>query len=91
MLAVNTFYPGRKEPQFEPSKTLFLGDLSYFCAEDDIFALFSPFGPVSSIRVQRGVSGEPLLHGYVVFHNPQSARQALTEADGITFMGRKLR
>jgi RNA recognition motif-containing protein len=91
MLSVNTYYPGRKENQFEPSKTLFLGDLSYFCTEEDIFNLFAQYGPIASIRVQRGVSGEPLLHGYVVFHSPVSARQALMEADGMSFMGRKLR
>lgn len=81
---------GRKET-FEPNKTLFLGDLSYFCTEEDLFNLFSPYGPVSSIRVQRGVSGEPLLHGYIVFHSPVSARQALMEVDSISFMGRNLR
>eukprot|EP01040_Poterioochromonas_malhamensis_P009996 gene9996-10862_t len=86
----NSNQNGRKET-FEPNKTLFLGDLSYFCTEEDLFNLFSPYGPVSSIRVQRGVSGEPLLHGYIVFHSPVSARQALMEVDSISFMGRNLR
>ena len=81
----------RKETNFEPNKTLFLGDLSYFCTEDDLFNLFSGYGPINTIRVQRGVSGEPLLHGYIVFHSPMSARQALVDMDGLAFMGRNLR
>jgi hypothetical protein len=80
-----------KEINFEPTKTLFLGDLSYFCTEDDLFSLFAAYGSVTSIKVQRGVSGEPLLHGYIVFHSPLSARQALLEVDGIAFMGRNIR
>jgi RNA recognition motif-containing protein len=80
-----------KEINFEPSKTLFLGDLSYFCTEEELFSLFATYGSITSIKVQRGVSGEPLLHGYIVFHSPLSARQALLEVDGIAFMGRNIR
>lgn len=75
----------------ESIRRLFVGDLSFFCTEDNLLPLFSPFGPISSISIRRGASGDSLLFGFVSYEYPQSATAALTALNGQEFMGRKLR
>ncbi len=94
MLSTSSFdssHQGANKFYFEPSQALFLGDLSYFCTEDDLCALFGSYGPISTVKVQRGITGEPLLHGYIAFASPVCARKALLDLDGHPFMGRTLR
>jgi RNA recognition motif-containing protein len=81
------------QPQhfYEFEKTLYLGDLSYFCTEDDLFHLFSPYGPLVAVKVHRGKTGNPLLHGFVSFQQEAHASLALAELSGVQFMGRVLR
>ena len=81
----------QQEPYFEPSRTLFIGDLSYFCTEDDLCTLLSRYGQITAARVRRGVTGESLLHGFVSFQNAQLLMQAVKDLDGAVFMGRNLR
>jgi RNA recognition motif-containing protein len=81
----------KNEPFFEPSRTLFLGDLSYFCSEEDLCALFHSYGPIAAVRIRRGVTGESLLHGFIAFHSAEATMRAVQELDGKEFMGRILR
>jgi RNA recognition motif-containing protein len=80
-----------KKHHFNPEHSLFLGDLSYFCTEDDLFHLFSPYGPLVAVKVHRGKTGNPLLHGFVSFQQEAHASLALAELSGVQFMGRVLR
>lgn len=75
----------------DASRTLFLGDLSYFCNEEDLCALFSPYGAIMTVRVRRGVTGESLMHGFIAMSTPEAARWAIAEVDGLEFMGRNIR
>lgn len=75
----------------DASRTLFLGDLSYFCTEEDLCALFAPYGPILTVRVRRGVTGESLMHGFIALDSPDAARRAITDLDGVEFMGRNIR
>lgn len=72
-------------------RTLFLGDLSYFCTEEDLCAIFAPFGNISTVRVRRGVTGESLMHGFIALDSHEAAKQAIAELDGKIFMGRSMR
>jgi RNA recognition motif-containing protein len=85
--------PGGKQTEayFEPSRTLFLGDLSFFCTEEDLCTLFQPYGPIAAVRVRRGVTGESLLHGFIAFHTPEATVHAVQDLDGKEFMGRNMR
>jgi RNA recognition motif-containing protein len=74
----------------DASRTLFVGDLSYFCREEDLLHLFATF-PVFAVRVRRGVTGDSLMHGFVVMETPDAARWGMNQMDGVEFMGRILR
>lgn len=78
---------------FEKGKSMeviFVGDLSYFCARQDLLDLFSPFGPVSSAVVRKSKSNEPLHYGFVEMP-VECAKQAIETLNGTYFLGRKLR
>jgi RNA recognition motif-containing protein len=75
----------------QASRTLFLGDLSYFCKEEDLCALFQGYGPIIAVSVRRGVSGESLMHGFVALQTAEQARKIIIDMNGIEFMGRNLK
>lgn len=77
--------------QFDPSCTLFLGDLSYFCAENNIASLFAPYGPIVAINLCRGKTGESLLYAFIELTSELTCKRAMIELDGMVFMGRNLR
>ena len=70
------------------SGRLFLRNLSYSVTEDDLEALFKPFGPTAELhlpidRVTKQVKG----FAFVTFVIPENAVQAFTKLDGTTFQG----
>lgn len=74
----------------DPLEVIFVGDLSYFCARQDLLDLFSQFGPVSSAVVRKSKSNEPLHYGFVEL--PSScARRAVDALQGTYYLGRKMR
>lgn len=75
----------------EASRTLFVGDLSYFCGEEDLCNLFAQFGPILTVRVRRGVTGESLMHGFIALESAEAAQRAISQLDGIEYMGRNMR
>lgn len=72
------------------SHGVFVGDLSYFATEQDLIQLFSPFGPIDSVMIRRGKSGDTLHYGFVKM-NEVCAQTAISTLQGYKFMGRKLR
>lgn len=75
----------------QSAKSLFVGDLSFFCTELELAAAFSPFGPIASLEIKRGRHGDSLMHGFVEFVSDADAVSAIQEMNGKKFMGRKLR
>ena len=77
------------------STTLFLGDLSIYCQEKEVFALFRHFGPIESIQIKRSddsaVRKPHLSYGFVKFQHRESAERALVELNRKVLMGRALR
>jgi RNA recognition motif-containing protein len=75
--------------------TLFLGDLSIYCQEKEVFALFRPYGPIESIQIKRSdetMTRKPhLSYGFVKFEFRESAERALMELNGKIFLGRAIR
>ena len=71
--------------------SLFIGDLSYFCTEEDISALFAPFGPILTIRIRRSENGVPLMYGSVVLANEEKAKAAVNAFNAKEFMGRNMK
>lgn len=73
------------------SKCLFVGDLSFFCTEDNLRELFSAFGDVIMAEIKRGKFGDSLMHGFVELATSDAARESLQTLNDTKFMGRKLR
>mmetsp|Transcript_11655 Transcript_11655/g.8515 ORF Transcript_11655/g.8515 Transcript_11655/m.8515 type:complete len:485 (-) Transcript_11655:911-2365(-) len=72
-------------------EALFVGDLSFFCKDEDLQLLFEPYGPVGKAVVRKSKNKhEPLHYGFVEipWENSNAAIEAL---NGTVFLGRKLR
>lgn len=76
---------------FTGSFTLYVGNLSYFCTEQDLFNCFSQFGRLVSIKIMYSkIDGSCLGYGFISFDNIYSYEKAL-RINGSMFMGRKLK
>lgn len=71
-------------------EALFVGDLSYFCTDDDLAKLFAPFGPVHKAVVRKSKTNEPLHYGFAEIPL-ENAEKAIQSLNGLSFLGRKLR
>jgi RNA recognition motif-containing protein len=72
--------------------TLFLGDLSAFCSENDIHQIFRPFGEILEIKIMRSEETmRNLSYGFIKFSNPSNAKKAMNCLNGTLFCGRHLR
>ncbi len=72
---------------------LFVGNLSFFCEENHLLELFSPFGRVDSHRVVRNGGqrrSRSLLYGFVCMSTRKESLQAIDALNGMMFMGRAL-
>lgn len=71
---------------------LFLGDLSYFCSEQDLRDAFEPFGTITDIRIIRNkATKKSLSYGFVDFHHAISATNAMREMQGKLVCGRAIK
>lgn len=76
----------------DASTSLFLGDLSVYCTEKDVFSLFQGFGPIESIQLKRKSTsnGRP-SYGFIQFRFKESAEEALRVMNGRVVHGRAIR
>lgn len=72
------------------SRTVFVGDLSYFTNEVHLMQYMSTVGNVASVQILRGSCGESLLHGFVKYENDHGAVRAVQQLHNVKFMGRRL-
>ncbi len=83
---------------------LFVGNLTFFCEEQDLYNLFSYIvalnntensrpNPISSVRIIRSDNSpsRSLLFGFVCLANIQDCHFAVERLEGAMFMGRKLK
>jgi RNA recognition motif-containing protein len=79
-----------KSPEMK-ANTLFLGDLSCFCQENDITEAFKVFGQIQDIRLMRSkADGSCLGYGFITFVTQSSAAKALDTMNGKVLVGRTL-
>jgi hypothetical protein len=83
-------------PKFSGSKSsafeIFVGDLSFFCQEQDLYNLFAQFGNVQNVRIIRnGHRKRSLTFGFVAMSSPKEARDMMNLFNGHMFMGRNLK
>jgi RNA recognition motif-containing protein len=81
------------ESPVKPSSfCLFLGDLSYFCNENDLRKAFGPFGTITELRIIRNkVTKKSLCYGFIEYSNASSAGAAMREMNGKIVCGRAIR
>eukprot|EP01038_Epipyxis_sp_PR26KG_P009995 gene9995-13447_t len=71
--------------------TLFLGDLSAFCTDDDIHELFSPYGNIAEIRIMKSKKTKLSLgYGFVRYFTLVDATNALNGMSNASLKGRKI-
>ncbi len=72
--------------------TVFVGDLSIYCTEKDLYELFKSFGPIEEIRLKRSNSDRTSLsYGFVKFATVEQATTAISTMNGYMHLGRGLR
>lgn len=78
---------------FHLSRTIFVGDLSIHCTEDDICRLFSPFGKIESISLKRVQEGKNsfLFYGFIKYEQRSCGETAIAAMNGKLLLGRPLR
>ena len=71
--------------------TVFIGDLSRFCSDEDILSLFLPFGKVIETKIMRNpVTGISLGYGFLIMGSTDSALLAMQYLQGVQLRGRPL-
>ena len=74
------------------SASLFIGNLSIYCIEKDLFNLFSKYGNVQAVIVKTNSKTKlGLGYGFVRFSTREEAAIAMRELHGSIFMGREIR
>jgi nucleolin len=74
----------------EHCRSLFLGDLSCFCHENDVADAFRKYGEIENIRLKRGRDNKCLGYGFIIFMDMDSALAA-QEMDGKLIVGRSVK
>lgn len=75
----------------QATKSLFVGDLSFFCREVDLYELFAKYGAISSVEIKYGRMRDSMHHGFVEFCSLVSSYAAVKELNGKKFLGRIMR
>lgn len=76
---------------YKPNE-LFIGNLSYFCEEKDLFELFDQYGNVEDVRIIKNDTGtRSLMFGFVTMSSVHEAREMEKLLNGHMFMGRRIR
>ncbi len=75
---------------------VFVGNLSYFCDESDLYNLFNSYADVTHCRVMRNANNidrqnRSLLFGFVTLSSVHEAKEMSKLLTGMLFMGRLLR
>lgn len=73
------------------SKKLYVGSLPYSITEDELQALFSPYGEIESVRIITDkFTGQSKGFGFVTMVNQNDAEKAAQELNGKAVKGRTL-
>jgi RNA recognition motif-containing protein len=74
-------------------RTLFLGNLPYFCQENDVLHLFDGFGKIESVRLikNKRTSSGNMGYGFIIFDDYQDAMLAASRLHGTALLGRQIR
>ncbi|CAI6336498.1 unnamed protein product [Periconia digitata] len=76
-----------------PFHRLFVGNIHFSVTEDDLKDVFSPFGAIEQITLQRDdkMATRSKGYGFVQFADPRDAKEALREMNSFELAGRQIR
>jgi hypothetical protein len=74
-----------------PARSLFFGNLSYFCSADDLRFLTQPFGISKKCHICRSPNGDSLFYGFVEFEENVNVDYIVQSLHNTLFMGRHIR
>jgi len=71
---------------------LYVGSLHYNITEDDIRNIFDPFGDIEVVQLQTDTeTGRSKGYGFVQYKNPDDAKKAMQQINGLELVGRQLK
>ena len=81
----------RSNPREDRAMKIYVGNLSFNTADQELQALFTPFGQVDSVRLIRDhATGQSRGFGFVEMADSSEGRAACTALDQQEFEGRRL-
>jgi RNA recognition motif-containing protein len=79
----------RTGPQAE-GREVFIGNVYWYCKEDELRTLFSSVGGIESVRIAKTLQGKSKGHAFVDFSTKEEAERAVKEYNDTEFKGRTL-
>ncbi|KAM7217180.1 hypothetical protein V8F06_007471 [Rhypophila decipiens] len=78
-------------PNQVPFHRLYVGNIHFSITEEDLRNVFSPFGELEFVQLQKDENGRSRGYGFVQFHNAAQAKEALEKMNGFDLAGRPIR
>lgn len=70
---------------------MYATSLSWALSEEDIKAVFEPFGKIDYVELRRDDRGRSAGYAYIQFTDPQDAFQAVQKMNNFPLAGREVR
>ncbi|KAL1302729.1 hypothetical protein AAFC00_003083 [Neodothiora populina] len=74
-----------------PFHRLYVGNIHFSVTEEDLNAVFSPFGELEFVQLQKEDAGRSKGYGFVQYVDPTHAKEALKDMNGFEIAGRPIR
>ncbi|KFH44788.1 RNA-binding protein-like protein [Hapsidospora chrysogenum ATCC 11550] len=78
-------------PNSIPFHRLYVGNIHFNVTEQDLQAVFEPFGELEFVQLQKDETGRSRGYGFVQFRDAGQAREALEKMNGFDLAGRPIR
>ncbi|CAI4211556.1 unnamed protein product [Parascedosporium putredinis] len=79
------------QPNSIPFHRLYVGNIHFNVTEQDLQAVFEPFGHLEFVQLQKDEHGRSRGYGFVQFRDATQAREALEKMNGFDLAGRAIR
>ncbi|KAI4818565.1 splicing factor, CC1-like protein, partial [Aureobasidium sp. EXF-8846] len=74
-----------------PFHRLYVGNIHFSVTEEDLRDVFSPFGELEFVQLQKEENGRSKGYGFVQYVDPAHAKAALADMNGFEIAGRPIR
>jgi RNA recognition motif-containing protein len=71
--------------------TIYIGNFSEEIKEENLFEIFSTFGPIKSVEIVKDSKQKKKNYGYIIFSLKEDAKEAIFNMDGAEFFGKVLK